>query len=70
MVKNPSAKKKRSTARFKGITAQNKKDLECILGCCSHEITNKKCLYWNKVVDADDPALEQMKLIAKIFGGK
>lgn len=70
MVKNPSSTKKRVRTQKKGLTAQNKKTLECILGCCTHDITSKTCLYWNKVVDADDPALMQMKLIAKLIGGK
>lgn len=69
MVQNPSTKKKRSTAQNKGLTAQNKKDLECILGACKHEPTSKTCLYWNKVVDAEDPAKAQYKLIIKIIGG-
>lgn len=70
MVKNPSSTKKRVRTQKKGLTAQNKKTLECILGCCTHDATSKTCLYWNKVVDADDPALMQMKLIAKLIGGK
>lgn len=70
MVAVSSSKKKRATTQTRGLSAQNKKALECILGCCSHEITNKSCVYWNKVVDSDDPALTQMKLIAKLFGGK
>lgn len=70
MVKNPSSTKKRVRPQKKGLTAQKKKTLECILGCCTHDITSKTCLYWNKVVDADDPALMQMKLIAKLIGGK
>lgn len=70
MVKNPSSAKKRVRTQKKGLTAQNKKTLECILGCCTHDVTSKTCLYWNKVVDADDPALMQMKLIAKLIGGK
>lgn len=70
MVSVSSSKKKRATAQNRGLTAQNKKTLQCILGCCTHDITSKTCLYWNKVVDSDDPALTQMKLIAKLFGGK
>lgn len=70
MVKNPSSTKKRVRTQKKGLTAKNKKTLECILGCCTHDVTSKTCLYWNKVVDADDPALMQMKLIAKLIGGK
>lgn len=70
MVKNPSSTKKRVRTQKKGLTAQNKKTLECILGCCTHDVTSKTCLYWNKVVDADDPAMMQMKLIAKLIGGK
>lgn len=70
MVAVSSPKKKRVTAHSGGLTAQNKKTLQCILGCCEHDITSKTCLYWNKVVDSDDPALTQMKLIAKLFGGK
>lgn len=70
MVGESSSKKKRVREPFKGLTAQNKKTLQCILGCCTHDCTSKTCLYWNKVVDSDDPALTQMKLIAKLFGGK
>lgn len=70
MVENPSKKKKRATAQNRGLTAQNKKTLQCILGCCTHDITSKTCVYWNKVVDSDDPALTQMKLISKMIGGK
>lgn len=70
MVKNPSSTKKLVRTQKKGLTAQNKKTLECILGCCTHDVTSKTCLYWNKVVDADDPALMQMKLIAKLIGGE
>lgn len=62
---------KRVTARSKGLTAQNKKDLECILGLCAHSPMGKtKCLYWDKVVDAADPAKEQYKLISRLLGGK
>lgn len=58
------------TTRSRGLTAQNKKDLECILGLCKHSaFTNTKCLYWDKVVDAADPAQEQYKLIVKLIGG-
>lgn len=70
MVQVSSQKKKRVREPFKGLTAQNKKALQCILGCCDHSIESKTCVYWNKVVDSDDPALTQMKLIAKLFGGK
>lgn len=70
MVSNPSSKKKRRTERSRGLTAQNKKALECILGCCEHEPTCKTCAYWAKVVDSDDPAATQMKLIIKMIGGK
>ena len=64
-------KKKRARAPSKGLTAQNKKDLECILGLCKHSaLSNAKCLYWDKVVDATDPAQEQYKLIVKMLGGK
>lgn len=69
-VKHTSSTTKRTTARSKGLTAQNKKDLECILGLCNHSITSKTCKYWNKVVDSDDPAQVQYKLIIKLFGGK
>ena len=64
-------KKKRAREPSRGLTAQNKKDLECILGLCKHSaMTNTKCLYWDKVVDAPDPAAEQYKLIIKLLGGK
>ncbi len=67
MVKNPSPQKKRVRSDSRGLTAQNKKDLECILGCCKHA---SDCTYWKKVVDAEDPAREQFNLIIKMFGGK
>lgn len=70
MVVVPSPTKKRARAKARGLSAQNKKALECILGCCNHECTSKTCVYWNKVVDSDDPAKTQFKLIEKIFGGK
>ena len=69
MVSKSSSTKKRVTARSKGLTVQNKKDLECILGMCNHSITSKTCLYWNKVVDANNPAEAQYKLIVKLIGG-
>lgn len=70
MVNNPSRTKKRNTAHSRGLTAQNKKDLECILGLCKHNaMSNTKCLYWDKVVDSADPAQEQYKLIVKLIGG-
>lgn len=66
-----TSKKKRVREPSRGLTAQNKKDLECILGLCKHSaMTNTKCLYWDKVVDAPDPAAEQYKLIIKLLGGK
>lgn len=69
-VKNASSGAKRVRTQTKGLTAQNKKDLECVLGLCKHSpFTNTKCLYWDKVVDAADPAREQYKLIIKIIGG-
>ena len=70
MVQVSSSRKKRRTAPSKGLTAKEKQTLQCILGCCTHQIDSKTCMYWNKVVDSDDPALTQMKLIAKLFGGK
>lgn len=70
MVSQPSSARKRATARNSGVSAQNKKALECILGCCNHGCTSKTCTYWNKVVDSDDPAKMQMKLIIKLFGGR
>lgn len=70
MTQNPTSKKKRVVARSKGLTAQKKKDLECILGLCKHSaLSSTKCLYWDKVVDAADPAEEQFKLITKLIGG-
>lgn len=69
MVSKSSSTKKRVAARSKGLTVQNKKDLECILGMCNHSITSKTCLYWNKVVDANNPAEVQYKLIVKLIGG-
>lgn len=73
MVKNPSSKEKRRTERSRGLTAQNKKELECILGCCDHNAISKKCVYWQKVVDSDYPERVQYKLILKLIkkiGGK
>lgn len=71
MGTNSSSKKKPLRTQNKGLTAKNKKDLECILGLCKHSaMTNTKCLYWDKVVDAPDPAAEQYKLIIKLLGGK
>ena len=70
MVQTSTSKKKRVVAHSRGLTAQNKKDLECILGACDHEPTSKTCLYWNKVVDAEDPARTQYKLIERMLGGK
>ena len=69
MGTNSSSKKKPLRTQNRGLTAQNKKDLECILGLCSHSITSKTCLYWNKVVDAEDPAAAQYRLIVKLIGG-
>lgn len=69
-VKHTSSTQKRAATRSNGLTVQNKKDLECILGLCSHSITSKTCKYWNKVVDAENPAGVQYKLIIKLFGGK
>ena len=69
-VKNTSQPKKRVRTQNKGLTAQNKKDLECILGLCNHSaFGSAKCLYWDKVVDAADPAQMQYKLIVKLIGG-
>ena len=70
MVENPSLKKKRATESSRGLSAQNKKTLQCILGCCEHNCTSKTCVYWKKVVDSDDPAQTQYKLIVKLLGGK
>ena len=70
MVTNPSPKEKRATVASRGLTAQNKKTLECVLGCCNHSVGSKNCLYWTKVVDCDDPASMQLKLITKLVGGK
>lgn len=67
MVNVPSTKKKPRVARSSGVTAQIKKDLMCVLGCCKHE---NNCVYWKKVVDSDDPAKTQYDLILKMFGGK
>jgi hypothetical protein len=68
-VKNTSSGAKRVRTQNKGLTAQKKKTLECILGLCTHSIENKNCLYWNKVVDAENPAGVQYKLIIKLIGG-
>ena len=70
MVQVSSPNKKRVTEPSRGLTAQNKKTLQCILGCCPHNVDSKNCPYWRKVVDSDDPALMQYKLIVKLFGGK
>lgn len=69
-VNNTSRTKKRIRTQNKGLTAQNKKALECILGLCDHTPSSKTCLYWNKVVDSEDPAGIQLKLITKLIGGK
>ena len=69
MSTNTSSKKKPLRTQNKGLTAQKKKTLECILGLCSHDISSKTCLYWNKVVDAENPAGVQYKLIVKLIGG-
>lgn len=63
-VSNTTSKEKTHTAQSRG---QIRKDLQCILGACSHAPTNKSCAYWSKVVDSDDPAAEQLKLIEKII---
>lgn len=68
-VKNTTSSIKRVRTQNKGLTAQNKKALECILGLCAHSMESKTCLYWNKVVDAEDPAKVQYKLIIKLIGG-
>lgn len=69
MGKITTLKKKRVVGPSRGLTAQKKKDLECILGLCSHSISSKTCLYWNKVVDAENPAGVQYRLIIKLLGG-
>lgn len=69
MGKIPTKTQKRVRTQNKGLTAQKKKTLECILGLCTHSIENKNCLYWNKVVDAENPAGVQYKLIIKLIGG-
>lgn len=51
------------------LSDKQKKELECILGLCSHSISSKTCAYWNKVVDAENPARVQFKLIVKLIGG-
>lgn len=44
------------------------KELDCILGCCSHKnTTNTKCIFYKKIVDAEFPEKEQKKLIMKII---
>lgn len=67
MGTNSSSKKKPLRTQNKGLTAKNKKTLECILGLCGHGPEAKTCLYWTKVVDNDDPALVQYKLIEKLI---
>lgn len=69
MGKIPTKTQKRVRTQNKGLTAQKKKTLECILGLCTHSMENKNCLYWNKVVDAENPAGVQYKLIIKLIGG-
>jgi len=65
-----TSKKKRVKEPSRGLTAQNKKTLECILGICKHgPMGTAKCLYWDKVVDSSDPGREQLKLIIKLIGG-
>lgn len=51
------------------LSEKQKKELECILGLCSHSINSKTCVYWNKVVDSENPAGIQFKLIVKLIGG-
>lgn len=69
-VKHTSQRPKRARVPSDGLTSQNKKDLECILGICNHTITSKTCLYWNKVVDSEDPGRVQYKLIERIWRKK
>lgn len=60
-------KEKRVREPSRGLRTQIKNDLKCILGACTHAPTSRTCLYWNKVVDAEDPAEIQFKLISKII---
>lgn len=69
MGKITTSTKKRVVGPSKGLTAQKKKELECILGLCSHSPSSKTCKYWNKVVDAEFPEGVQYKLIVKLIGG-
>lgn len=67
MVEISGRTKKRVRTQNKGLRTQYKKTLECILGLCNHGPEAKTCLYWTKVVDNEDPALEQYKLIEKLI---
>lgn len=66
MVKTSTQKKKPLTAQNRGVREQ----LKCILGACNHVPTSTVCIYWKKVVDCDDPANMQLKLIEKLMDGK
>lgn len=46
------------------ITKAQEKQLDCICGLCEHTYLAEKCLY-NKICDAENPALEQKKQILK-----
>ena len=58
-----------------GVAMARKKkydELDHILGICDCPITSKTCAWW-KIVDKEDPAAEQKKLILKLMkkqGGK
>lgn len=65
MTKLSTKTKKTATAQDRGVTAQ----LKCILGACTHAPSSKTCLYWNKIVDSNDPAAAQLVLIEKIIKG-
>lgn len=67
MVEVSSRVRKRVRTQNKGLRTQNKKTLECILGLCNHGPEAKTCLYWTKVVDSEDPAAVQYKLIEKLI---
>lgn len=66
MTKLSTSNKKPRTAQSSGVRAQ----LKCILGACTHEPSSKTCVYWKKVVDCDDPAMMQLKLIEGLMDGK
>lgn len=48
------------------IDRKTDNELKCLCGACAHDTYNKKCLY-NKILEADDPALKQYTLLKKLI---